>query len=211
MNSVHKEIAELIPWYANGTLPPDEHAGVEKHLNECLPCRASLRETQRIRSLVAGQDDVPVGMEHGFSDLLRRIDGPTPRRSPFQLAARLAYGAAAVCLALAGWLLVEQAFTPRVADPAPFTTLTDGAGSTDTRIDIVFTDDTAETEILRIIDSVGARLVSGPSELGRYTVAVQAETPDELSRLIDRLAADQHVRFAGQNYIASPTTEVVDP
>jgi anti-sigma factor RsiW len=211
MDAVHKEIVELIPWYVNGTLPKDEHAGVEKHVNECLPCRAALREAQRIRSLVSGHDDVPIGMEHGFSDLLRRIDGRAVRRSPFRPWPRLAYGAAAVCVAIAGWLLVAGLLAPGTTDRAPFTTLTDGASGADTRIDIVFADATPEADILGIIDSVGGHLVTGPSALGRYTVVVETTTPDELSRLIERLTEDPRVRFAGQNYIASPTTEVDEP
>jgi anti-sigma factor RsiW len=211
MDVVHKEIVELIPWYVNGTLPPDERTDVEKHLNECLPCRAALREAQRIRSLVDGHDDVPIGMEHGFSDLLRRIDGRRSRRWAFRSGPRLAYGAAAACAAIAGWLLLNGLRAPEATDRAPFTTLTDGANFPDMRIDIVFSDATTEADIRGIIDSVGGRLVSGPSELGRYTVAVEAESPDELSGLIERLSADPRVRFAGQNYIASPTTEVDEP
>jgi anti-sigma factor RsiW len=210
VDAAHRKIVELIPWYVNGSLPPDDHAEVEQHLNECLPCRAALREARRIRSLVSGHDDVPIGLEHGFSDLLRRIDD-RPRRSPFRPGPRLAYGAAAVCVAVAGWLLVGTLLAPEAIDPVPFTTLTDGARFAGTRIDIVFADAIPEAEILEIVDSLGAHLVGGPSELGRYTVAVEATTPDDLSRLIERLTADPRVRFAGQNYIASPTTEVDEP
>lgn len=209
MDAAHREIADLIPWYANGTLSGDERAGLEKHLNECLPCRAALRGERRIRGLVRGQDDVPLSAEHGFSDLLRRIDANDGRAAPFRLGPRFAWGAAIVGAAIFGWLLVSGPLTPEAGDAAaPFMTQTDGTSTGVNRIDIIFADTIDEAEILGIIEFPGARIVGGPSELGRYTVTIADSSEDELSQLIDRLSEDPRVRFVGRNYTASPSVEV---
>jgi hypothetical protein len=37
---------ELLPWYLNGTLHPGERAEIQKHLQDCEPCRKALTETR---------------------------------------------------------------------------------------------------------------------------------------------------------------------
>jgi len=46
-----KKIFQLLPWYANGSLSPEESRKVEAHLKDCPTCRQELRE---IRSLSSG-------------------------------------------------------------------------------------------------------------------------------------------------------------
>ncbi|HUF72624.1 MAG TPA: zf-HC2 domain-containing protein [Gammaproteobacteria bacterium] len=210
MEADHREVVELMPWYVNGSLTARERAGIEKHVKECLPCRAALRDEQRIRGLVSAQDDMPVGVGHGVSDLLRKIDGSGTRTTPLWLRPQLGLGAAVVCVAVAGWLVLTStapdANAPAAdASSAPFATLTDGAGVAANRIDIVFADGVTDAEIRALIESVDARLIGGPSEVGRYTVAVAPASDAELSALIDRLAQDPRVRFAGRSYSALPS------
>lgn len=50
------ELARLIPWYANGTLPPDESVELERHLKTCADCRALLEQARTNRELAAGAD-----------------------------------------------------------------------------------------------------------------------------------------------------------
>ena len=42
----HAEIAELIPWYAKGTLSADEQGIVSDHLEHCDRCRQALGRMQ---------------------------------------------------------------------------------------------------------------------------------------------------------------------
>ena len=49
----HNTIAELLPWYVNGTLAPHERAEVEAELASCPLCAAELENLQRIAQLVA--------------------------------------------------------------------------------------------------------------------------------------------------------------
>ena len=50
---VHREIIELLPWYLNKTLEPEEQARVENHLRECSPCHGELEELTGLRKVVA--------------------------------------------------------------------------------------------------------------------------------------------------------------
>lgn len=211
MNLAHRKFAELLPWYVTGKLPEHERAEIEQHLKECLPCRAALREEQRIHGLIQTEDDIPLSAEHGMSNLMRRIDGRNAKASSWRSPPRFAYAAAVVAVAIAGTWLLTRPFLPGAGETdAPFTTLTDSEISGGNRIDIVFIDSLAESEIRQILDAADARPVAGPSELGRYTVAVEAASDDELSRIIERLAADPRVRFVGPNYIPSSTTDPDD-
>jgi len=214
MDPVHQDVVELMPWYVNGSLTGQDRAMIEGHVRECLPCRAALREEQRLRGMIRAQDDVPLGAGHGISDLLRKIDGDDARAAPLWQRPRFGLGVAGIAVAAALVLavpIIRNTDAPGADDGAPFTTLSDDTNVAANRIDIVFADAVAEREILEIIESLGARLIGGPSELGRYTVAVGAESESELAGVIDGLAQDPRIRFVGRNYSASPPTDPVIP
>jgi len=230
MSSVHEQTLKLMPWYLNGTLAADDRAALEQHLGECLSCRAALRQEQQLASLVASQDASRTSPKQGISSLLTRIDGGSVRRRPAvpwpAYATALATALAAIAI---GGIWLAPARSPPGSDPSPYTTLTNSAGTADTadtpasagagngttdtesaagtagdRIDIVFNRDLDERAIEELIRGFGGRLVSGPSDVGRYTVAVPGRTPAEVTGLLERLAANRDVSFAGRNYIEPP-------
>ena len=38
----HVQTSELLPWFVNGTLDPEEHTRVERHLADCISCKQEL-------------------------------------------------------------------------------------------------------------------------------------------------------------------------
>jgi hypothetical protein len=52
----HREIRELLPWWANGTLDPDRVRRVEAHLERCPACR---RDAMLLTELEAALEDAP--------------------------------------------------------------------------------------------------------------------------------------------------------
>ena len=44
MNCKQKEIAELLPWFVNGTLPEADRDKVQSHLQSCKDCQAAAKE-----------------------------------------------------------------------------------------------------------------------------------------------------------------------
>jgi hypothetical protein len=67
-------------------------------------------------------------------------------------------------------------------------------------LDIVFADETTAAEMQRLLDDIDGEIVAGPSSIGRYSVRVPGPrtNPAELTELLQTLAADPRVRFAGR-------------
>lgn len=71
------EIAELLPYYANGTLDAGERARVEAELATCPACAQELAELQALAaSLRSRADAAPPLPAHLFDDVLARIATP---------------------------------------------------------------------------------------------------------------------------------------
>ena len=211
----HREVLDLLPWYVNGTLPEPHRARVEAHLRECLPCHAALREERKLSGLLLDQDVVPLGPSHGLNALLDRIDR---RRRSARPAARIApwigYGLAA---GIGGgivwtWLAivpvggtVDGEFATLSATPgSPAAQSTTAAAATPAtatpRIDVVFAADPNAAQLEAFGEEIGATLVAGPSEIGRYTFALNAAAPAGIEPLLETLRRDPRIRFAGRNY-----------
>lgn len=69
----HEEASRLLPWLVNGTLSGGERERVERHVHDCLACRAELREQHALRMLVQRHPDVHLSAEQGFAELARRL------------------------------------------------------------------------------------------------------------------------------------------
>ena len=54
-------------------------------------------------------------------------------------------------------------------------------------------------------------LISGPTDLGRYTIALGPLTETELDALLARLNADPRLRFAGRSFGTAPADARASP
>ena len=71
------DVAELLPFYANGTLDAAERARVEAELATCASCASELRElTALAATLKARADAAPPLPEHVLDDVFARISTP---------------------------------------------------------------------------------------------------------------------------------------
>ena len=71
------DVAELLPFYANGTLDATERARVEAELATCTACASELRElTALAATLRARADAAPQLPEHVLDDVFARISTP---------------------------------------------------------------------------------------------------------------------------------------
>jgi anti-sigma factor RsiW len=69
-----QELRELLPWYANNTLPEEERAKVEAHLAQCERCQQELRELRQIKEMIAlSVESVPEPSEELFARTVERI------------------------------------------------------------------------------------------------------------------------------------------
>jgi len=207
MDATHTKVTELLPWYVNGTLSDHQRAEIDRHLGECLTCRAALQEEQRIHGLVRDQEDIPVGPAYGISDLLSRIDGKSANSRPILKSPVYAFSVAVAGIAaVVAFVFFMQPIAP---DPgsASFKTLTDAPLSATNRIDIIFADELESAEISTIINAINGRIIDGPSELGRHTVALPEGSESAVQAAIEMLQRDTRVQFVGRNFIAGPQPE----
>lgn len=192
----HDWVAELLPWYSNGTLGPVEQAFVDKHLAICPECCLKLEEYQQLSAAIAAS---PAAMDWQpspghFAQVLSAIDAeekaiaaktaPLPKQPTFAgqcldwlkiQSKPLVWALALETLMLA--TLALFAVMPGVGRQAPegavYQTLSNArpvAVNGQPRVRIVFAEEATEHDIRMLLTSVQGHLVDGPSTLGVYTL-----------------------------------------
>ena len=101
----HENCNQLLPWYANETLGPDERQAVEAHLANCSECQEDLALLAKMRTAVLDEESLPISVPLESANVIERGSSRrTVRRTP--VAWRLA---AALLLALPlAWLLLTS-------------------------------------------------------------------------------------------------------
>jgi len=164
--NVHRVVDALLPWYVNATLKSDELELVTRHLAECAQCRREvdwLRELHAACAECAAQD----GGSQLF-DALRQRQAPARRTDR---AWRIAAAAGFVVVALLGWRLWI------VDGPdAPYRTLSAPGGVANGNVVVVFDAAATESDMRRLLQSIGARIVEGPTATNGYVLAIPAST-----------------------------------
>jgi hypothetical protein len=190
------DLAELLPWYANGILDGEEHRLLETHIAACPVCR---REVEILRSVgrALQEEDLrplanlyertrervrPRGFAR-FAHAVRQILTPVPVYARVALAAQLA-----VIAILAVALVPVGPFVTLWATPTP-----PGPAA---RIQVVFEDRAPAAEITRVLSELGARIADGPSPAGVYGVEVPLRAGVTAAEALRRLRASPVVAFA---------------
>lgn len=222
----HDLIAELLPWYANGTLNPSQHALVFKHLPCCAECRAILAQYQKLDAVCQSRRDEidwqpsPAHFELILQNIAVEKNDPAgsstvSRHSPLtRLSNRLTTMSRPIAWALtletvALAVLVVLLVSPRIALQPPnarlFETLSNSrapAAGGQARVHIVFAEDISERDIRTLLVSVQGRLVDGPSRLAVYTLEVSA---DKLDAALPKLRNHPKVKLAEPATGVSPS------
>jgi anti-sigma factor RsiW len=216
----HEEVWEILPWYVNGTLDDHEHDIVARHILTCQTCVDEVARCQSMAGAIRrAEGALPTPSPANLARLMERIDrggtGAVPERRQIRgtewlrrmrLAlqetpsfSRWALGVqTAVVVLLAAAILFQPSFAPF----SRYRTLSDatsGAAPARVYFQVVFADDIAEREIRSLLSSVGATIVSGPSPMAVYVVAVPAddrEAPSRSREVLSVLRAHPKVRLA---------------
>jgi RNA polymerase sigma-70 factor (ECF subfamily) len=182
--NVHRLVDALLPWYVNSTLSREEHGLVTRHLEACAQCRRRGRLVARAARCVRRMRCRGWRIARLFDALRRR---QTSSRLPERVW-RVAAVAGLVLVTLFAWRLwtVDETF-------APYRTL----GAQDTlangSVVVVFDAAARESEMRGLLQSVGARIVGGPTAANGYLLAI----PDAArARAIEQLRAARIVKLA---------------
>lgn len=199
--AAHHPVQLLLPWFVNGTLDATEAADVRAHLEQCPHCRNEVQALQGFRATYAESQPAP-DPEPALARLHATIaaesapsSAPPPRadassaatrpRSPqrtpagrstwswFPAFERFVPWAALAGVALFGSVVLVQT---GLLDPAPrYRTLgaAPAVAPDVARVAVVFDPDVSEGRMRAIVQSVGARIVDGPTPTRAYVL----ETP----------------------------------
>jgi anti-sigma factor RsiW len=187
------EILDWLPWYADDGLSERQRGAVEAHAATCEACRT---EITMLRGDAVPDIEAPA-WEPAFAKVLARIEAAGPesaveagghrvpapaRRAPRRAGARslrsrafsrIAAAAVLAAVAATGWLardwVAPEAVYVTASEPAPAV-----AAGHALQIDVVFRTGIEIERINTDLRALGAIMVSGPSEAGRYRLALPA-------------------------------------
>ena len=219
------ESARLLAWFVNGTLGPDEAHRVRVHLGRCATCRADVDRQQTMQALLRAAPSVEHTPQAGLRKLMARVDQEIARdaassaarsaplaaatpvakatvrgrgwavaRSPVRWLAVAVVVQACAIVAIVGAGLVDAS---RSSAPATFRTLSSPAAD-GPRLRVVFTATMTLAELQDLLRTNRLAALSGPSDTGIFTLALQEPEAGEEARaaVVARLRADARVRFA---------------
>jgi hypothetical protein len=193
-------MAELIPWYVNGTLPDEERRAVEEHLLLCTVCRQDAAMT---RVLMRTLDDEPPVPDPGlYARTQERIRRPAWRRITDAASAWLVPVPAAAGVVLVVQTLIILVLVASIGGRGSYATLSEASSRLGPGPDfqIVFSPAVTTRQIQGLLGALDATIVNGPSSFGVYTVAVPVGPRHGVAtadRVLQRLRASPLVQFAG--------------
>lgn len=215
----HREISELLPWYANQTLDEEERRIVEAHLAECSDCAQEIKSLKTIgKAVVESGNQHPMLSPYALNRALKEIEdyeraktaAARPKREratnfwsrwwkPTPVFARALIAVQVVLVVALGSVALYQYVHPTVI----YTTSSGSSGNTkaSARIAIQFNDKATEQQIRKTILGIQGKIVDGPSALGLYTIElpISREQATEIEQVLQRLRRDQKiVRFAAE-------------
>lgn len=215
----HSEIIELLPWYANSTLPEEERREVETHVAACNECAQEVKNLAAMqRVIVEAGDKAPVPSAHALNRALAEIEEYERTREP---AVKKVLARPSLLERISGWwsptpLLARAVIAVQLALVLGFggvilyqhnqnnvyTTSSGPAGDrSSTRIAVGFAGGATAEQISQAILAVHGKIIDGPSALGLYTVQVPVapENSQDINNVLKILRENQNViRFAEQ-------------
>lgn len=186
-----QQAAELLPWYANGTLAADQHAQVEDWLARDAGLRSELEFLRKAGAVLRETADRPAASSVGrFLDRVAadQIEGGTGggvvgigrARRPLSNAGKWAFAlAAGVMLAQA---IVIGSLVTRDTDQGILEPLSGTPQGARPNLQATFVESVAEIEIRALLAEVNAQIVSGPGALGVYGLRVPPAQLDAAER-----------------------------
>jgi anti-sigma-K factor RskA len=197
----HSEVADLLPWFANGTLDEEERVRVERHLADCIACKQDLVGLRNVQTMYA-DEALDVAASEGLARLQGRIEqieasrGPRQRlRSAGVQLRRAWHWWGAVLVTQAVIIVALAAAYLNRSEPQYYHTLaaTRAPAQTSAALVVVFAADRTEGEIRDLLRSLHARIADGPTAEGAYTLEVAA---GERQRVLAELRQRAWVQFA---------------
>jgi predicted anti-sigma-YlaC factor YlaD len=193
-------IADLIPWYLNGTLGGRERQRVEAHVQECSTCRDELARERRIYEEMAVEPTVEYMPAPSLKRLHTAISAPGAEHTPSgparmrRLLPWAGLAAASIVVAAVAVALLTADRWGHSSRADYHTVTTPSARPQDEVIRAVFAPTITLVDLQGILAEAHLRISSGPTEAGVYSLA--ATSPRPVSASLALLRNHPEVRFA---------------
>jgi hypothetical protein len=203
-----RSIADLFPWYLNGTLGDSERQRMDAHLRECSTCRDELAKERRIYEEMAIAPSVEYMPAPSLKRLQSAIDERGDELTPSRAAAvrRLppwrALAAASIAIAAVAVAFLTANRWEQLHAPNYHTVTTSIAHPRDEVIRAVFAPTITLVDLQRILAEAQLRIISGPTEAGVYSLAATSHRAVGTSLAL--LRNHPEVRFAESTRDPSP-------
>ncbi|HET9445032.1 MAG TPA: hypothetical protein VFO35_02175 [Steroidobacteraceae bacterium] len=210
----HGECWNLLPWIANESAAAKDTARVEEHLRGCRECQEELEFQRQLREAIRSEEAIVLAPQTSLNKLMQRIDSVDvddereaapaaapiiTRREPARMR-WLPIAAAIQGVAIAGLLsaLWLQSRDDLSAGRYSVLTTPTAAVAGGPVIRVVFGGNVALDDMNRVLRSIDAQIIAGPSEAGVYTLGLAAGAADksDVEKAIAQLRADSRVKFA---------------
>jgi hypothetical protein len=212
----HGECWNLLPWIANESAAARDTARVEAHLRDCRECQEELEFQRQLREAIRSEEAIVLAPQTSLHKLMQRIDSADDmddeheaapaaaepviaRREPTRLR-WLPIAAAIQGIAIAGLLsaLWLQSRDQLTAGRYSVLTTPTAAVAGGPVIRVVFGGNVALDDMNRVLRSIDAQIIAGPSEAGVYTLGLASGAADKsgVEKAIAQLRADGRVMFA---------------
>jgi hypothetical protein len=211
----HGECWNLLPWIANESAAAKDTARVEEHLRGCRECQEELEFQRQLREAIRSEEAIVLAPQTSLNKLMQRIDSvdvddereaapvaaaPVITRRKHGRMRWLPIAAAIQGIAIAGLLsaLWLQSRDDLTAGRYSVLTTPTAAVAGGPVIRVVFGDKVALDDMNRVLRSIDAQIIAGPSEAGVYTLGLAAGAADEsgVDKAIAQLRADSRIMFA---------------
>jgi hypothetical protein len=212
----HGECWNLLPWIANESAAAKDMARVEEHLRDCRECQEELSFQRQLREAIRSEEAIVLAPQTSLQKLMQRIDSVADMDDEHEVAPAAAepvvarreparsrwlpIAAAVQGIAIAGLLaaLWSQSRDELAAGRYSVLTTPTAAVARGPVIRVVFGGNVALDEMNRVLRSIDAQIIAGPSEAGVYTLGLASGAADKsgVEKAIAQLRADGRVMFA---------------
>jgi hypothetical protein len=170
----HHEAQRNLAWRYTGDLDASAIARFDAHLETCAHCRADLRAEAKLRSLPQASLDP----DSGWAELAERLSPRPIRIHPSRPLPAIGprwqgWAIAAQFLVIVG--LTAALVAPRAQQPGQFHALSAAPPVEAGNMLVMFSPQTAELSMRRLLQQADARVVDGPNAAGAYVLRVPAE------------------------------------
>jgi hypothetical protein len=216
-SALHARAELMIPWLANGSLPPESEPQVRQHIAACPECREDYEEQLRVCEAMRAEGPLVFAAEPSYQKLLARIQNADSGREagaavvwlePSRITQSFRHASPAVRWLAAAVIL--QAFAIGVgawawhssgsASGSRYVTLTSASPSYDSgqRVRVLFNANLSVGELQTLLRSAGAHIIDGPADGDVYTIgfAQPPDSPAALEKRVAALRANSAVLFA---------------